>query len=76
LRRILAIEIFAATRAIDFRAPLTASPALTKVVGEVRKVIGAPSPDKILAEQMAQVETLARTHALRLAAETVTGPLN
>jgi histidine ammonia-lyase len=76
LRRILAIEIFAATRAIDFRAPLTASPALTKVVGEVRKVIGAPGPDRILAEQMAQVETLARTHALRLAAETVTGPLN
>ena len=76
LRRILAIEIFAATRAIDYRAPLTASPALTKVVGEVRKVIGAPGPDRILAEQMAQVETLARTHALRLAAETVTGPLN
>ena len=76
LRRILAIEIFAATRAIDYRAPLTASPALTKVVVEVRKVIGAPGPDRILAEQMAQVETLARTHALRLAAETVTGPLN
>jgi histidine ammonia-lyase len=76
LRRILAIEIFAATRAIDFRAPLTASPALTKVVGEVRKVIGAPGPDRILAEQMAQVETLARTHTLRLAAETVTGPLD
>ena len=76
LRRILAIEIFAATRAIDYRSPLTASPALTKVVSEVRKVIGAPGPDRILAEQMAQVETLARTHALRLAAETVTGPLN
>ena len=76
LRRILAIEIFAATRAIDYRAPLTASHALTKVVGEVRKVIGAPGPDRILAEQMAQVETLARTHTLRLAAETVTGPLD
>ena len=76
LRRILAIEIFAATRAIDYRAPLTASPALTKVVSEVRKVIGAPGPDRILAEQMAQVETLAGTHVLRLAAETVTGPLN
>jgi len=76
LRRILAIEIFAATRAIDYRAPLTASPALTKGVGEVRKVSGAPGPDRILAEQMAQVEALARTHVLRLAAETVTGPLN
>jgi histidine ammonia-lyase len=76
LCRILAIEIFAATRAIDYRAPLTASPALTKVVDEVRKVIGAPGSDRILAEQMAQVETLARSHTLRLAAETVTGPLN
>ena len=76
LRRILAIEILAATRAIDFRAPLTASPALTKVVAEVRKVVDGPGPDRVLSQEMAKVETLAKSSLLRLAAESVTGPLN
>ncbi len=76
LRRILAIEILAATRAIDFRAPLTASPALTKVVAEVRKVVDGPGPDTALSQEMAQVENLARSSLIRLAAESVSGPLD
>ena len=76
LRRILAIEILAATRAIDFRAPLTASPALTKVVAEVRKVVDGPGPDRILSYEMAQIESLAKSNLIRLTAESVTGPLN
>ncbi len=76
LRRILAIEILAASRAIDFRAPLTASPALIKVVAEVRKVVDGPGPDRVLSQEMAKVETLAKSSLLRLAAESVTGPLN
>ena len=76
LRRILAIEILAATRAIDFRAPLTASPALTIVIAEVRKVVDGPGPDRILSQEMSSVENLLMSNALRNAAETVTGPLN
>jgi histidine ammonia-lyase len=76
LRRILAIEILAASRAIDFRAPLTASPALTKVVAEIRKVVDGPGPDRILSQEMSSVENLLMSNALRNAAETVTGPLN
>ncbi len=76
LRRILAIEILAASRAIDFRAPLTASPALIKVVAEVRKVVDGPGPDRVLSQEMAKVETLAKSSLIRLAAESVTGPLN
>ena len=76
LRRILAIEILAASRAIDFRAPLTASPALTKVVAEIRKVVDGPGPDIILSQEMLSIETLLMSNALRNAAETVTGPLN
>ena len=76
LRRILAIEILAATRAIDFRAPLTASPALTKVVAEVRKVVDGPGPDRILSYEMAQIESLAKSNLIRVTAESVTGPLN
>ena len=76
LRRILAIEILSASRAIDFRAPLTASPALTKVVAEVRKVVDGPGPDRILSHEMTQIESLAKSGLMRLAAESVTGPLN
>ena len=76
MRRILAIEILAATRAIDFRAPLTASPALTKVIAEIRKVVDGPGPDRILSQEMSSVETLLLSNSLRLAAESVTGPLN
>jgi histidine ammonia-lyase len=72
----LAIEILAATRAIDFRAPLTASPALTKVVAEIRRVVDGPGPDRVLSQEMFQVETLAKSGVLQIAAETVSGPLN
>jgi len=76
LRRILAIEILTATRAIDFRAPLTASPALMNVHAEVRKVVSSPGPDKVLADEMKLVDDLAKSLSLRHAAELVTGPLN
>ena len=76
LRRILAIEILTATRAIDFRAPLTASPALMNVHAEVRKFVGRPGPDKLLADEMKLVEDLAKSLSMRRAAELITGPLN
>ena len=76
LRRILAIEILTATRAIDFRAPLTASPALMNVHAEVRKVVGRPGPDKVLADEMKLVDDLAKSLSMRRAAELITGPLN
>ena len=76
LRRILAIEILTATRAIDFRAPLTASPALMNVHAEVRKVVSGPGPDKVLADEMKLVDDLAKSLSLRHAAELIAGPLN
>jgi histidine ammonia-lyase len=76
LRRILAIEILTATRAIDFRAPLTASPALMNVHAEVRKVVSGPGPDKVLADEMKLVDDLAKSLSMRRAAELITGPLN
>ncbi|MFM7649967.1 MAG: aromatic amino acid lyase, partial [Acidimicrobiaceae bacterium] len=76
LRRILSIEILTATRAIDFRTPLTASPALMNVHAEVRKVVGRPGPDKVLADEMKLVDDLAKSPSMRRAAELITGPLN
>ena len=76
LRRIVAIEILSATRALDMRQPLKSSPALTKVCAEVRKVVDSPGPDRILSEEMARVEILCASGQIRTAAETVSGPLN
>ncbi len=76
LRRIVAIEILSATRALDMRQPLKSSPALTKVHAEVRKVVDSPGPDRILSEEMARVEILCASGQIRIAAETVSGPLN
>ena len=76
LRRIVAIEILSATRALDMRQPLQSSPALTKVCAEVRKVVDSPGPDRILSEEMARVEILCASGQIRIAAETVSGPLN
>jgi len=76
LRRIVAIEILSATRALDMRQPLKSSPALTKVCAEVRKVVDSPGPDRILSEEMARVEILCASGQIRIAAETVSGPLN
>lgn len=76
LRRILSIEILAATRAIDFRAPLAASPALMRVHAEIRKAVAAPGPDNVLADEMQTVDEIVKSGALRRAAEVVTSRLN
>ncbi|MFM8835301.1 MAG: aromatic amino acid lyase, partial [Actinomycetota bacterium] len=76
LRRILSIEILAATRAIDFRAPLAASPALMRVHAEIRKAVAAPRPDNVLADEMQTVDEIVKSGALRRAAEVVTSRLN
>ncbi|MBJ7397879.1 MAG: histidine ammonia-lyase, partial [Ilumatobacteraceae bacterium] len=65
LRRIVAIEILSATRALDMRQPLKSSPALTKVCAEVRKVVDSPGPDRILSEEMARVEILCASGQIR-----------
>ncbi|MFM8902406.1 MAG: aromatic amino acid lyase, partial [Actinomycetota bacterium] len=75
-RRILSIEILAATRAIDFRAPLAASPALMRVHAEIRRAVAAPGPDNVLADEMQMVDDIVKSGALRRAAEAVTSRLN
>ncbi|MFM8003205.1 MAG: histidine ammonia-lyase, partial [Actinomycetota bacterium] len=69
-------EILAATRAIDFRAPLAASPALMRVHAEIRRSVAAPGPDNVLADEMQMVDDIVKSDALRRAAEAVTGRLN
>jgi histidine ammonia-lyase len=52
LTRIIAIELVAASRAIELRAPLTPSPASQKVITQLRKSVPGPGPDRYLSPEL------------------------
>lgn len=56
LRRILAIELVAAARAIELRAPLEPSPASRMVIEGLRTSVPGPGPDRFLAPDLAAAE--------------------
>jgi len=56
LRRILAIELVAAARAIELRAPLEPSPASRRVIDGLRASVPGPGPDRFLAPDLAAAE--------------------
>ena len=58
LRRVLAVEILAAARAIDMRAPLGSSPAIAAARAEIRRVVPGLGPDRVLADDLAALERL------------------
>lgn len=49
LRRVLAIELMTAARAIDLRAPLKPSPATAEILEAFRETVPGPGPDRFLA---------------------------
>lgn len=76
LRRVLAIEIAAAARALDLRAPLEPAPATRAVVERVREATGpAGEHDRFVAPELAAVENLVRDGVLLEAAEAAVGQL-
>jgi histidine ammonia-lyase len=75
LRRILAVELMTAARALDLRAPLTPGAATGAVRDLVREVVPGPGPDRYLAPDLAAVEELLRSGAVLERAASVTGPL-
>jgi histidine ammonia-lyase len=78
LARIVAVEMFAATRALEIRAVAGGrlAPATAAVLAAVREA-GVPGPgrDRFLAPDLEAAHTFVRSGALVRAAETVTGPL-
>lgn len=60
LRRILAIELVAAARAIEMRAPLQPSPASAKVLGRLRQTVPGPGPDRFLSPELSAAEQVVR----------------
>ncbi|QDQ16532.1 histidine ammonia-lyase [Streptomyces spectabilis] len=76
LSRIIAVELYAATRAVELREGLTPAPASRAVIEAARKAgVEGPGPDRFLAPDLAAAERFVRSGELVGAAETVTGPL-
>jgi histidine ammonia-lyase len=75
LTSILAVELVAAARALDLRAPLQPAPATAAVRRVVRTTVPGVGPDHFVAPDLAAAEVLIRSGAVVAAAQAVTGPL-
>lgn len=76
LTRIIAIEMYAATRAIELRHGLTPAPASRAAIAAARAAgVQGPGPDRFLAPDLAAADAFVRSGALVDAVEAVTGPL-
>ena len=60
LAAVLGIELLAAARAIDLRAPLQPGPGTAAVLKLVRSAIAGPGPDRHLAPELAMAAEIAR----------------
>ncbi|MGW0701415.1 histidine ammonia-lyase [Streptomyces sp. NPDC002867] len=76
LARIIAVELYAATRAIELRRHLTPAPASQAAIAALRAAgVEGPGPDRFLAPDLDAAETFVREGKLLAAVEPVTGPL-
>jgi histidine ammonia-lyase len=75
LGRILAVELTCAARALDLRAPLAPGPGTAAALAAVRDQIPGPGPDRWLAPELAEAETLVGSGVLLDAVEQAIGPL-
>lgn len=79
LARVVAVELYAATRALEIRTAggeLRASTAGRAVIEAARAAgVQGPGPDRYLAPDLAAAETFVREGGVVRAAESVTGPL-
>ena len=76
LNRVIAVELFAATRAIELREGLTPAPASRAVLAAVRAAgVEGPGGDRFLAPDLAAADAFVASGGLVEAAESVTGPL-
>ncbi|WP_338677906.1 histidine ammonia-lyase [Streptomyces sp. SCSIO 30461] len=76
LTRIIAIELYAATRAIELRRSLRPAPASRAAITALRGAgVEGPGPDRFLAPELAATEAFVRDGALVAAVEPVTGLL-
>ncbi|MGP3952319.1 histidine ammonia-lyase [Streptomyces sp. 7N604] len=76
LGRVIAVELVAATRAIELREGLVPAPATRAVLTAVREAgVQGPGGDRYLAPDLAAADSFVRSGGLVRAVEPVTGPL-
>lgn len=61
LRMILAVELTAAARAVELRAPHKPSPVSAELIARLRKVVPGMGPDRFLAPELAAAAELLRS---------------
>jgi histidine ammonia-lyase len=61
LRRILAIELVTAARAVELRAPLEPAPATGAVIAALRQTVPGAGADRFLAPELAAAEAFVRS---------------
>ena len=76
LSHLLSVELLAACRGLQLRAPLTPSPAGAIAVRRIAEVAGAPGPDQFLAPVLEHSRTLIVGPELRTEIESAVGPLS
>jgi histidine ammonia-lyase len=75
LRRVVAIEVLTAARALDLRAPLAPAPATAAVRDLLRETVPGPGPDRYLAPEIEAAVAAVANGSVLSAAETITGVL-
>ncbi|MEO9236651.1 MAG: histidine ammonia-lyase [Jatrophihabitantaceae bacterium] len=76
LRRVLAIELLSAARALDLRAPLQPGPATGAVLAALREQVAGPGPDRYLSPEIeATVEFIRTGEAVAAANSALASPL-
>jgi histidine ammonia-lyase len=75
LRQVLAIEVVAAGRGLDLRAPLTPAAGTGAALGALRTRVAGPGPDRFLAPDLAAADDLLRHGTVLAAVESAIGRL-
>jgi len=75
LRRILAVELVVAARAIELRSPLRSSPATQAVVASLRQSVPGMGSDRFLAPELAAADEFVGSNRVQEAAALVVGKL-
>jgi histidine ammonia-lyase len=77
LRRILAVELVAAARALDLRAPLQPAAGTGAAVKALREAgVAGPGPDRFLSPELRAAEDALKSGAVLAAVEAAVGALN
>ena len=76
LRRVLAIELVTAARALDLRQPLAPAAGTGAALAVLRQTVPGPGPDRFLAPELAAAEDLLRSGELVTAVEAEIGGLS